>query len=205
MGFNSEFKGLNTTSETFWGQKVLLYSFLNTIPVIDIHIFATILHKPQEEIRWYSFDMKMDRTLSRSEIEPGFLNFPACGIVEIHTEFLENLTTYYLKHQILWCWNQSLKLPTILFCCHCYVRHQVKLKFAQATAVCTRKPISSRGLEHINYHFKKGAIGRRLPAGRVNKMLYQSSVKGKLLLFVVGCKDYRHNSPSSTVETNREE
>ena len=52
----------------------------------------------------------MDRTLSRSEIEPGFLNFPACGIVEIHTEFLENLTTYYLKHQTLIVLKPELKV-----------------------------------------------------------------------------------------------
>jgi len=40
-------------------------------------------------------------TLSRSEIEPKSLNFPACGILEIHTESVENLTTYHLRHQTL--------------------------------------------------------------------------------------------------------
>lgn len=39
--------------------------------------------------------------MSQSEIELGFLNFPACGIVEIHTEYVENITTYHLKHQTL--------------------------------------------------------------------------------------------------------
>lgn len=140
-----------------------------------------------------------------SEIEPRFLNFPAYGIVEIRTKSVENLTTYHLKHQTLTVLKPELNVTHNSFLLPLLARHQVKLKFAQATAVCTRKPISSRGFGHINYHFKKGAIGRRLPVGHVNKMLYQSSVKGKLLLFVVGCKDYRHNSPSCTVETNREE
>jgi len=41
------------------------------------------------------------RILSQSETELRFLNFSACGIVEIHTEFVKNITTYHLKHQTL--------------------------------------------------------------------------------------------------------
>jgi len=43
--------------------------------------------------------MKVGGTFSQSEIELRFLNFPACGIIEIHTDFVENITTYHLEHQ----------------------------------------------------------------------------------------------------------
>ena len=52
----------------------------------------------------------MGGTLSRSEIEPRFLNFPACDIVEICTESVQDFTTCHLKPKTFTVLNPELEV-----------------------------------------------------------------------------------------------